>query len=223
VALIIGLSGFLGSGKTAAAEHLVQQEGFKRVSFADPLKRVTAELFGWDVDDLRGLTPKSRQWREQPDDYWSKAFGKTVTPRWALQYVGTELVRENLLSDFWTRHMELSLTNAAAQNQDVVIDDMRFQNEIALLRTWKATLVWVVRDDPATMQPDLRTMAFGQDRAEIQAAATRYVTGQNVHPSESDWLKQGRLSFDRVLQNDGTLDDLCGEIKTLVEDLRVGV
>jgi hypothetical protein len=42
---IIMVSGWKGSGKDLAAEHLIRTHGFERVAFADPLKDMVAEEF----------------------------------------------------------------------------------------------------------------------------------------------------------------------------------
>ena len=44
--MIIGLTGYKGSGKDTAASHLVEKYGFTRVAFADKLKKSAAACFG---------------------------------------------------------------------------------------------------------------------------------------------------------------------------------
>ena len=95
--MLIGLVGLIGSGKDTVAERLVTQHGFERDSFAKSLKDATASIFGWDRELLEGNTKESREWREQPDIFWSKKFNKEITPRWVLQYFGTEVCRGGML------------------------------------------------------------------------------------------------------------------------------
>lgn len=50
--LVISLSGYMGSGKDTAADALVNNLGFTKVSFAAPLKEATSILTGLSVDML---------------------------------------------------------------------------------------------------------------------------------------------------------------------------
>lgn len=43
--LVIGLSGWKGSGKDMVADYLIKEAGFVRLSFADPLKEMTSKEF----------------------------------------------------------------------------------------------------------------------------------------------------------------------------------
>ena len=83
--MIIGLVGFIGSGKDTAADYLVNFHGFRRDSFAATLKDAVADIFGWDRTLIEGRTTESREWRECQDDWWSKRLGMPITPRWILQ------------------------------------------------------------------------------------------------------------------------------------------
>ena len=73
--MIVGLLGFIGSGKGTAGD-ILKDMGFTPVSFAKGVKDVTAEMFGWPRHLLEGDTQVSREWREQPDKFWSEEFGK---------------------------------------------------------------------------------------------------------------------------------------------------
>ena len=60
--MIIGVTGFIGSGKDTIANYLVAKHGFVRDSFAGTLKDAVAQVFGWDRELLEGLTPEAREW-----------------------------------------------------------------------------------------------------------------------------------------------------------------
>ena len=78
---IIGLVGFIGSGKDSVATRLVES-GCVQESFAGPLKDACANIFGWDRDMLEGQSGKSRDFRETCDLYWSTKLGiKDFTPK----------------------------------------------------------------------------------------------------------------------------------------------
>ena len=62
--MIVGICGLIGSGKYTIASYLIDEHGFRRMSFAESLKDATAAVFGWDREMLDGVTKSSRQWRE---------------------------------------------------------------------------------------------------------------------------------------------------------------
>ena len=48
--MIIGICGFIGSGKDTIADYLVNFHEFRRESFASSLKDAVSAVFGWDRD-----------------------------------------------------------------------------------------------------------------------------------------------------------------------------
>jgi ABC-type glutathione transport system ATPase component len=66
---IIGIVGFIGSGKDTVADYLVNFHRFKRESFANSLKDAVSQVFGWDRELLEGRTQESREWRETKDEW----------------------------------------------------------------------------------------------------------------------------------------------------------
>ena len=143
--MIIGLCGVMGSGKDTVADYLVNFHGWRRESFANSLKDGVANIFGWDRQMLEGRTKQSREWREQVDPWWATRLGmKDLTPRWVLQYFGTEVVRSGFHDDMWIASLENKLRNS---KDNVVITDVRFRNEIRMLRGLDAQIVEVARGD----------------------------------------------------------------------------
>ena len=89
---------------------------------------------------LEGKTDSSRHWREQPDKFWSEKFGREVTPRWVLQYFGTEVCRGQMLDSIW-----VDSCMARYNGQNTVISDTRFVNEIHQIRKNGGKIVLVKR------------------------------------------------------------------------------
>jgi PAS domain-containing protein len=142
----IGLIGYIGSGKDTVADFLTTQ-GFHRESFASSLKDAISAIFGWPRELLEGRTPEARAWREIPDLWWSHRLGYTVTPRWVLQYWGTEVCREGFNPDIWVASLEYRLLHA---NYNIVITDCRFKNEIEAIRKTGGTIWRIHRGYPET-------------------------------------------------------------------------
>ena len=130
--MIIGVCGFIGSGKDTVADYLVNFHEFRRESFASTLKDAVASVFGWDRTMLEGRTAQAREWREQVDPWWAARLDMpTLTPRWVLQYWGTEVCRKSFHDDIWIASLENKLRNS---QDHVVISDCRFPNEIGSRR-----------------------------------------------------------------------------------------
>jgi len=207
--MIIGICGLIGSGKDTIADYLVNIHEFRRDSFAATLKDACAAVFGWDRVMLEGRTKSSREWREQPDEWWSQRLGKEITPRYILQYWGTEVCRNGFHDDIWIASLENKLRTA---KDDVVISDCRFPNEIRAIRAQGGYVIRVVRGP----EPQWYTIAEQANRGTEFAAQALQSFG--IHASETSWIG---TDFDRVIDNNGSLDDLYNQITNLVQDLRV--
>ena len=98
--MIIGVCGFIGSGKDTVADYLVNLHHFRRESFANTLKDAVSAVFGWDRTMLEGRTKQAREWREQVDPWWAERLDiPHLTPRWILQNWGTEVCRRGFHDD----------------------------------------------------------------------------------------------------------------------------
>lgn len=210
--MIIGVCGLIGAGKDTIADYLVNIHQFRRDSFAATLKDAVSAVFGWDRDMLEGRSKSSREWREQPDEWWSQRLGREITPRWVLQYWGTEVCRRAFHDDIWIASLENKLRNT---RDDVVISDCRFPNEILAIRAQGGHVIQVVRGT----QPDWYDLALAANdpRHWAHVSATDELRRHGVHASETSWIG---TRFDRVLDNNGSLDDLYQQVNDLVRDLQ---
>lgn len=202
--MIIGVCGLIGAGKDTIADYLVNIHEFRRDSFASTLKDAVASVFGWDRIMLEGRTKSSREWREQPDAWWSQRLGQEITPRWVLQYWGTEVCRKAFHDDIWIASLENKLRTTS---DDVVISDCRFPNEISAIRKQGGHVIRVIR---------------GTDPDWFEQAA-QHLRGNGPLPGglphQSEWAWAG-TEFDAIVDNNGTLDDLYSQINDLVQGLR---
>jgi len=149
--MIIGICGFQSSGKDTVGEFLVNNHGFKKLSFASVLKDVVSIMFGWSRTKLEGITQEDREWRETVDIWWSQNLKiPQLTPRFVLQYFGTELFRTHWNPDIWIIIIENQLTKL--ENENIVITDCRFENEINLILKYKGKIIHVFRNLPYWFQ-----------------------------------------------------------------------
>lgn len=147
--MLIGLAGRAGSGKSHAALALVRQAGFVRLRFAEPLKAALREL-GLTEAELDGAD------KETPSP---RLCGRT--PRFAMQTLGTEWGREtigrSLWVDAWARRVDAELAAGAS----VVVDDVRFADEVESIRARGGRVFWVDRGPAAP--PDHVSETLGAD------------------------------------------------------------
>ena len=204
--MIIGITGFIGSGKDTAADFLVNLHNFKRESFAATLKDAVSDIFGWDRDLIEGRTQASREWREQVDEWWANRLDiPHLTPRWVLQNWGTNILRQHFHDDIWIASLENKLRTS---KDSIVITDCRFPNEIKGLKAQGAKLVWIQRG----LTPHWYSIAEQANRGDLKALD--WLQKEGIHASEYSWAGS---NFDAIINNNGSLDDLAAQIKSLVQ------
>jgi hypothetical protein len=180
-AKIIALTGLAGSGKSTVAEMI----GGMQLAFAQPMKEFCAQLFGFDDAQLYG--PSSE--RERPSPYFRRPNGEPLTPRYALQTLGTEWGR-NCDPDVWVKagvQRALRLAEDAGNPlHSIVITDLRFVNEARAVRE-AGGQVWRV-DRPGLMRGN--------------------------HPSELEiWSREMDRLVTHEISNTGSLDHLARAVR----------
>jgi hypothetical protein len=207
---IIGICGFIGSGKDTIADYLVNLHHFRRESFANTLKDAVSAVFGWDRMMLEGRTKQAREWREQVDTWWAERLSiPHLTPRWILQNWGTEVCRKGFHDDIWIASLENKLR---ASTDDIVISDCRFPNEIRAIKNAGGRVVRVVRG----AEPEWYEAAIMANRGPggnlSWAVSRRQLEKIGIHESETAWVG---TEFDVILDNNGSLEDLYQQVKKL--------
>lgn len=127
--MIVGLGFKARAGKDTVGDYLVKEYGFKKVAFADALKRGCMEMFGLTHEQCYGDT------KEVLDSFWG------VTPRFILQKVGTECMRLQYDPDIWVK----SVQKRVSEGGHWVVTDCRFPNEAAAIKEWGGLVVRVDR------------------------------------------------------------------------------
>lgn len=196
MATILGICGLIGSGKGTVADILVKDYNFQKISFADKLKDGVAAVFGWDREMLEGVTDKSRAWREESDFFWTKETGTQTSPRTILQLFGTECMRDGFFDGIWVSLVKKELLENP--NTDFVIPDVRFLNEINMIRQLGGE-IWRVKR--------------GEDPLWYSSYVKNKIPPKKVHPSEWKWI-DGQIS--NTIENNSDYSHLSNKIRSLL-------
>jgi len=156
--LRIGFTGKAGSGKSSLARFLERRFGYVRLSFAEHLKQVCEQVF----PDLRVNKHRYRRF---------------------LQVVGT--TAREIDPDVWIRHLHRRNWLVFALHDRIVVDDVRFLNEAAFLRSQNFVIVRVV----------------GRGYR-LDADAARHVSETEMDKIEADF----------VLDNSGDFAETCRKL-----------
>lgn len=128
--MIIGLTGKKQSGKSTIAELLVDSFDFECIAFADTLRDICGALYP-EIDFWDDTLKESPQGKLQ------------LTPRHILQKVGTDIFRKHFHEDIWVDIVRYKLDNWLEEGQDVVIPDVRFDNEARMIKEYNG-YIWKV-------------------------------------------------------------------------------
>lgn len=172
---LIGLwSPAMRSGKSTAAHHLCLHYGYSVVSFASPLKSMIHTLLceaGMSFEEATGHI-----WGDLKETPIETLEGYSA--RYLMQTIGTEWGRETVYQNIWVDVALGQINRILDTGGRVVIDDMRFENEVEMVQRNAGYTINIVR--PGT----------GVTEAHSSEGALK------DHP------------FDFTLRNDGSIDDL---------------
>lgn len=186
--VLIGILGKKGSGKSTVANHLVDKYQFREFSFADCLKKACQVLFLLSDEQVFG----TQEQKEMPDHRWFNC-----TPRTILQYVGTDLLREQmdkimpgLGKDIFVHHFKLWYEAEIAKNPmlKVVISDVRFQNEVNIIHQLGGRIIKLDRSG---------------------------IVKNDLHASEIE--QQKITDHDYLIKNDGSLLELYKNVDKFLD------
>lgn len=139
--LIALTSNAMGAGKSTVAAYLVEYHGYELVKFAGPLKDMTRSFLrsaGYDEMAVQRMVE---------GDLKETALPKfaDATPRKIMQTLGTEWGRDCIMPTLWVSMTRASVQNALSRGVPVVIDDLRYLNELLMVEELKGTVLRVER------------------------------------------------------------------------------
>ena len=131
---LIGIHGKARAGKDTFANFLVENHGFTKMAFADPIKWAVASAFGIPLGEV-----------------YSDEFKTTVHPTWnltgrqILQQFGTEAMRDTFGRHFWVRRWMMDYSKLRTVSS-VVVSDVREEHEAEVIRELGGLIVHLRRD-----------------------------------------------------------------------------
>jgi len=128
-----------------------------------------------------------------------------LTPRWILQYWGTEVCRQHFHDDIWIAALQSRL---ARRSDHTVISDVRFPNEIKAIKEQGGRIIWIQRG----VIPHWYDIACMANKGDTKAQ--HWLTDNAIHASETSWAG---AEFDTVINNNGRIEELYSTIRTLVQ------
>ncbi|WP_406245899.1 hypothetical protein ACI7YT_12725 [Microbacterium sp. M] len=190
-AALIGLGGYLRSGKDEVAGVLEEQFGFARLGMSDALHEAMLAIdpivvvdefvqypegapgYGWN-------TPRAKMsYSELVEAVGYVEAKKRPEVRRLLQALGTEVGRDMIGTNTWSDIMARKVEALLKQGRSVVATGIRFPNEVQMLRSFAGAAVWV-------------------DRPGFEPSASSHASETSV----------GSDDFDMVIRNTGTLEQL---------------
>jgi hypothetical protein len=184
--MIIGLSGYARSGKDTIANILVE-EGFKRVAFSDALQKCMIAfnpIIDWDL--VNNVPIRYVDLVEELG--YDKCKELYPEFRRSLQFMATEVGRNTFDENIWLNFVTDRIN--AEPNQDWVITDCRFRNEIKAVED-AGGFIW-------------RVMRYGYN-------------GANNHISEHEL---DNYNFDEIIFNNGSIDDLKEKVLSRIKNVK---
>ena len=209
--MIIGFAGKAASGKTTAARHVQKLLGDQVwiLPMASMLRREVEDFLGkagaadkvallygdqqdkltrFEIDEQRAKQhcPAWDSFIAENRDIQQHPARTTLSVRRILQWWGTEYRRAQD-PDYWTEAWQDALTEAVDHPPHVLVDDVRFVNEVQVIQQNGGILIRVERPG---------------------------FNGANDHSSENSL--DDFTGWSMVLQNDGSLEQFLGQVESKV-------
>jgi hypothetical protein len=167
-----------GSGKTTIANFLVEEYNYHRIPFAEPLKlmsRTLLQCFGYSKvygDKLLNDPVLKEQILPELD----------VTPRSMMQTLGTEWGRKLIHPEIWLLAWKHSVEELGIYGR-VVVDDVRFPNELGIVKSHPSSTLWRVERPSAAVNTEVMAHSSQQplDRSQFQETIVNSGSIKDLH------------------------------------------
>jgi hypothetical protein len=201
--MIIGISGYAGSGKDEVAsiiQRIQPDKDWKVKKFAGKLKTIASILTGIPEKNFEDQDFKSTMLGNE----WANRRGShtQMSVREFMQILGTESIRIGLHRNAWVN--ALMCDYKTEQGIDILDDGN--------MKLWfKDVPNWIITD----CRFNNEAISIKERGGIILRVNRPGVFPVNNHPSEVDL---DRWNFDGIINNDGNLNDLHTKVKNIIEN-----
>jgi hypothetical protein len=224
---VIAISGFKSSGKDSAANYLVQNHGFQRVAFADPLKDMVSQLFGIDRSWLDDPTKKELPLKKYPapatdgftqmiSNFMVREFrtlsGFQVDVKYTRVNNGTLQTFHNQWENLY--HTPRSLAILLGSSMRAGASNFWVGQAINNIRA-NENRFYVISDLRYKSEMEQLKEAFGDDLVTIRI--NRFDSSPSNDPSERDL---DEVKHDHTLENKGTKEEFFSLFNGLISNLK---
>jgi hypothetical protein len=195
--VILGITGTIGSGKSTVADYLYDRHNFQEYMFAEPLKKI-AEEFGFEQHQIYG----TQEQKLEVNEFWG------ISCRKFLQVFGSEICRNTLpkyLPDMkfnnttvWVRLFEKWMQECRDDELDVVVSDVRYEDESKSITAMGGFIIRVVRPGVDTLIKDVT----------------------QTHASE---LQANKITPHAIINNDSDLPTLYKKLEMILDFIKKGI
>lgn len=188
--LLIACHGLPGAGKDAFARFLLENHldcNWERIAFASPLKRGLSTMLNIPMEDIENPAIKNEP---------NYKFGRSI--RHMAQSLGTEWGRNLIHDNLWVEIAREEITSRLNRGINVIVTDLRFPNEVDLIRELGGYVIHIIRNDNPHVVASLNS-------------------GLKSHPSDSS-LPAGSVDF--TIENNDTLEIFRRKVEFLLDMIR---
>ena len=151
---------------------------------------------------------------------WQTAYKTVYTPRLLLQHIGTELFRNQIIDGIWVNALmseykaKEELVGTTPENiqwgevyPNWIITDTRFPNELQAVKDNGGLTIKIVR-------PKERELILRNAHSIID-------TRKTLEPEHKSETMLDNATFDYVILNNGTIEDLVNECRNIIKDYKI--
>ena len=200
--MLIAILGKKSSGKDTFSNYLLNNQGFIKYAFGDPLKKGIQCFFNLSDEQLN-----NERLKEEIDERWG------VSPRKLFQIIGTDIFQksiydfipdlklnnqnqnqnENQIKGHWVYLFKEWYLNEIKKNPNVkvIISDARFLHEVKTIKELNGKIIKIIRP---------------QDK-------NKNINLNDSHQSENEINDIPAEMIDNIIYNDKTIDDLYSLIQ----------
>ena len=205
----------------------LEDRDFKETSLGEEWTRYSVANGFWSHSDnnpshkmMDSKQCTKEEYEEEVKINWQTAYKTVYTPRLLLQHIGTELFRNQIIDGIWVNALmseykaKEELVGTTPENiqwgevyPNWIITDTRFPNELQAVKDKGGINIRVNRP---------------KERELILRNATSIIdTRKTLEPEHKSETVLDNATFDYVILNNGTIEDLVNECRNIIKDYKI--